>query len=62
MVEQTKKISKGDVIKDAVEFCMMNGLAVKSTTKENEYDYIHAPFSLFPTPFPRKLFKDAIAF
>ena len=49
-------------MKDAVEVCMLKGLMVKSSSDNSSHDYVHAPISLFPTPFPNNLYKEAIDF
>ena len=60
MVESVQNLATTVLVRDVIETCMIKGLMIKSTTKETEHDYIHAPISPFPTPFPNNLYKEAI--
>ena len=39
------------IVTDVIEKCAVSGLMVKTTFKNEEVEYNHAPISLFPTPF-----------
>jgi glutathione synthase len=48
----------------AIDYALANGLVVRPTTDKqihfaNNAAVTHAPFSLFPTPFPRREFEKA---
>jgi len=49
---------KKRVATDAIEACVASGCMVKKNAcKEELTEYIHAPISMFPTPYPLHVFK-----
>ena len=55
--------TKLDVIsQDVIECCPIIGLMVKENTVRAHPTYVHAPLTLFPTPYPIDRYKEAIAY
>ena len=45
------------IVQDVVEACPVTGLMIKENTQRGHPSYIHAPISLFPTPYPLDIYK-----
>lgn len=51
-----------EIAQNVTEVCPTLGLMVKSSETHKDPNYVHAPVSLFPTPFPRDLFECTLAY
>ena len=51
-----------EISQDVIEACPINGLMIKENTKKGTPQYINAPMTLFPTPYPVDMYKKAIAY
>ncbi|GAA95082.1 uncharacterized protein L969DRAFT_95945 [Mixia osmundae IAM 14324] len=52
------------LLHEAIDWALSNGLVLRPAAVDNEVSsttVIHAPFSLFPTPFPKTLYEQAIS-
>ena len=50
------------IAQDVIETCPVIGLMIKENTERGTPQYIHAPITLFPTPYPLDMYKKAIAY
>lgn len=54
-----------EVLLSAIDWALAHGLVIRpsleKTVHKNNAAVIHAPFTLYPTPFPRKEFEKAKA-
>ena len=50
-----------EIIKqDAIEYCAVKGVLMKSNTPQQDVEYSHLPISLFPTPYPIEHYQQAL--
>jgi hypothetical protein len=50
-----------DAVSFAMEWAVSHGLAVRPVSESTSGFAVHAPISLFPSPFPNALFSQALA-
>ena len=50
------------ISQDVIECCPVTGLMIKQNTERGHPAYIHAPLTLFPTPYPIDRYKEAIEY
>ena len=48
------------IVQDVIESCAVQGLMVKHSPDSQETRYNHAPISLFPTPYPIDMYREAV--
>ena len=48
-----------EIAQDVIEACPVTGLMIKENTQRGHPSYIHAPMTLFPTPYPLDMYKKA---
>lgn len=51
-----------EITQDVIEACPIYGLMIKENTRKGTPQYINAPMTLFPTPYPEDMYKQAIAY
>ena len=60
MQQSARRISlRHQVMVDAIEACAASGCLIKKhPTQDQLTEYMHAPISLFPTPYPLHLYRE----
>lgn len=56
-IEKFNEKEVKELAKRAADYAIGNGIVMKSRKSPENFD--HAPFMLFPTPYPRRLFDQA---
>lgn len=51
---------RAKVIRDARDYALINGMVLRYDHMTNDNCVAHIPFTLFPSPFPRKLYQECL--
>ena len=49
-----------ELLTHAIDWSLANGLIMRGTTKEGSGTAVHAPFALFPSPYPQEAYQKAV--